>query len=137
MGASLVLGAPITVSGTPSTQLLSPATRSATVDGYEITVSGRLTARADSPLQVSFTKDGTPVADLQPYLDTYTHLTAIHAGDLAFAHLHPAGTASGDHGGPTLDFEAMLPSAGNWRLFLQFQTGGVLHTAALTLTATG
>jgi hypothetical protein len=31
----------------------------------------------------------------------------------------------------------MLPRAGNWRLFLQFQTGGVLHTAALTLNVGG
>jgi hypothetical protein len=27
----------------------------------------------------------------------------------------------------------MLPKPGNWRLFLQFQTGGVLHTAAVTI----
>jgi hypothetical protein len=27
----------------------------------------------------------------------------------------------------------MLPKSGNWRLFLQFQTAGVLHTAAVTL----
>ncbi|HZE01023.1 MAG TPA: hypothetical protein VE155_04575 [Pseudonocardiaceae bacterium] len=30
-----------------------------------------------------------PVTDLQPYLDTYAHLTAFHGGDLAFADLHP------------------------------------------------
>ena len=41
---------------------------------------------------------------------------------------------NGDHGGPTLSFEAMLSQAGNWRLFLQFQTGGVLHTAEITLS---
>ena len=27
----------------------------------------------------------------------------------------------------------MLPKAGDWRLFLQFRTAGVLHTAAVTL----
>ncbi|MGV9242332.1 hypothetical protein [Streptomyces sp. NPDC003710] len=40
---------------------------------------------------------------------------------------------TGDHGGPDLYFHAELPTSGNWRLFLQFQTGGTLHTAALTL----
>lgn len=57
------------------------------------------------------------------------------AGDLAFAHLHPAGAPHGDHGGPTLDFRADLPEGGNWWLFLQFRTAGILHTAALTLAA--
>ena len=40
---------------------------------------------------------------------------------------------NGDHGGPDLSFEAMLPKSGNWRLFLQFQTAGAVHTAAVTL----
>jgi len=40
---------------------------------------------------------------------------------------------SGDHGGPTLTFDAQMAKVGNYRVFLQFQTGGVLHTAAITL----
>ncbi|MEU1190781.1 hypothetical protein [Streptomyces sp. NPDC005859] len=71
--------------------------------------------------------------DLQPYLNTYTHLTAFHEGDTAFAHLHPTTKVNGDQGGQDLSVHAELPAAGNWRLFLQFQTGGKLHTAALTL----
>lgn len=85
------------------------------------------------PMTVTISKDGKPVTDLQPYLDTYAHLTAIHEGDLAFAHLHPQTKINGDSGGPDLAFHAMFPKAGNWRLFLQFQTAGQLHTAALTL----
>lgn len=85
------------------------------------------------PLTVSVAKDGTPVTDLQPYLDTYAHLTAFHEGDAAFAHLHPTTKVTGNNGGPDLNFHAELPTSGNWRLFLQFQTGGRLHTAALTL----
>jgi hypothetical protein len=85
------------------------------------------------PLTVSISKDGEPVTDLQPYLETYAHLTAFREGDQAFAHLHPQTEVKGDRGGPDLDFQAMLPESGNWRLFLQFQTGGKLHTAALTL----
>jgi hypothetical protein len=83
-----------------------------------------------SPFTVTITRDGQP-ADLQPYLDAYAHLTAIHAGDLAFAHLHPH---AGGPGRP-LSFEAMLPSPGQWRLFLQFQTPGTLHTIAVTVRA--
>jgi hypothetical protein len=89
----------------------------------------------EHPLTVTITRGGKPVTDLQPYLDTYAHLTAFHEGDTAFAHLHPTTTVNGDHGGPELTFHAELPTAGNWRLFLQFQTAGTLHTAALTLHA--
>jgi hypothetical protein len=62
-------------------------------------------------------------------------VTAVHAGDLAFAHLRPEGTVSGDHGGPTLTVHARLPEPGNYRMFIQFQTDGTLHTAALTVPA--
>jgi hypothetical protein len=112
-----------------------PPAQTTTVDGYTVTASGDLMAGRSHTLTLTVSKGGTPVTDLQPYLDTYAHLTAFHQGDLAFAHLHPQGMVSGDHGGPTLTFEAMLPKPGNWRIFVQFQTAGVLHTAALTLTA--
>ncbi|AUA16634.1 hypothetical protein CFP59_08825 [Streptomyces malaysiensis subsp. malaysiensis] len=84
-------------------------------------------------MTVGVSKGGKPVTDLQPYLETYAHLTAFHEGDQAFAHLHPRTEVKGDTGGPDLAFRAMLPKSGNWRLFLQFRTGGTLHTAALTL----
>ncbi|WBP85067.1 hypothetical protein [Kitasatospora cathayae] len=85
------------------------------------------------PLTVTFAKDRQPVTDLQPYLDTYAHISAFHEGDQAFAHLHPETPVSGDHGGPNLSFHAQLAKPGNWRVFLQFQTAGRLHTAELTL----
>ncbi len=66
-------------------------------------------------------------------MDTYAHLTAFHQGDGAFAHLHPTTAVTGDQGGPTLAFHAELAKPGNWRLFLQFQTAGALHTAAVTV----
>ncbi|WP_406423178.1 hypothetical protein OH809_07185 [Streptomyces sp. NBC_00873] len=62
------------------------------------------------PLTVTESKDGEPVTDLQPYLDTYAHLTAFQVGDAAFAHLHPTTKANGDHGGPDLAFHAELPT---------------------------
>ena len=103
-------------------------------DGYTLKLdTTQVMAGMDNPLTVTVSKNGTPVADLQPYLDTYAHLTAIHEGDQAFAHLHPQAEINGNTGGPKLAFQAMFTRSGNWRLFLQFQTGGQLHTAALTL----
>lgn len=133
-GAGLVLSRPVTVPGTAADTPLPAAAATTTVDGYTLTVAGTPTAGTATELKVTVSKDGRPVTDLQPYLDTFAHLTAFHAGDQAFAHLHPQ-AARGAAGGPELTFHAELPKPGDWRLHLQFQTGGTLHTAALTLRA--
>ena len=134
----VVLGEKLSVAGTAGTTPLPAAAGTTQVDGYTITLgSGGLMAGMTHTLSATLSRDGKPVTDLQPYLDTYAHLTAFHNGDLAFAHLHPQGAVNGEHGGPTLTFEAMLTRPGNWRLFLQFQTGGTLHTAAITVTVGG
>ncbi|MFE5053237.1 hypothetical protein ACFRAI_44160 [Streptomyces sp. NPDC056637] len=132
-GTAFVLSRTVTVPGTGSKTPLPAVAKTAEVDGYTVTVNGEPMAGMAHPMTVTVTKDGKPVTGLEPYLDTYAHLTAFHEGDTAFAHLHPTTKVSGDHGGPELSFNAELPTSGNWRLFLQFQTGGTLHTAALTL----
>ncbi|WP_033217728.1 hypothetical protein [Kitasatospora phosalacinea] len=133
-GTGLVLSRTATVPGQDAPVPLPAAAASTTADGYTVTVSGAPKAGAPGGLTVTVGKDGQPVTDLEPYLGTYAHLTAFHAGDQAFAHLHPeAEAAENAGGGPTLAFHAELPQAGDWRLFLQFRTGGALHTAALTL----
>lgn len=132
-GTGLVLSRTVTVPGDAAPRPLPAATDSTTVDGYTVSVEGSPAAGTAGELTVNIAKDGRPVTDLQPYLETYAHLTAFHAGDLSFAHLHPETPATGDGGGPTLPFHAELAAPGDWRLFLQFQTGGTLHTAALTL----
>ena len=133
MATALVLSKQFTVAGMAMTTTLPAASASTQVDGYTVTLSGDLMAGMEHTLTATVTRNGAPVTDLQPYLDTYAHLTAFHEGDLAFAHLHPQGAVNGDHGGPTLTFDAQMAKSGNYRLFLQFQTGGVLHTAAITL----
>ncbi|MEU1534128.1 hypothetical protein [Streptomyces fagopyri] len=132
-GTAFVLSRTVSVPGTETKTPLPAAAKTVDVDGYTATVKGEPMAGMAHPMTVTVTKDGKPVTDLQPYLDTYAHLTAFHEGDTAFAHLHPTTKVNGDHGGPELSFNAELPTSGNWRLFLQFLTGGKLHTAALTL----
>ncbi|GJF34689.1 hypothetical protein KNE206_73890 [Kitasatospora sp. NE20-6] len=134
-GTALVLSRTTTVAGaaTGTGTALPPASVTAQADGYTVTVTGDLMANMAHGMTVGIAKDGKPVTDLQPYLDTYAHLTAFHEGDMAFAHLHPETTVNGDHGGPDLSFHAEFARSGNWRLFLQFRTAGQLHTAALTL----
>ncbi|HWE90293.1 MAG TPA: hypothetical protein VG317_12605 [Pseudonocardiaceae bacterium] len=130
-----VLSQRLTVPGPASTVPVPPAANPVLVDGYTLSLSGMPMVGQESMLTVRVSQDGRPVTDLQPYLDSYAHLSAFHTGDLAFAHLHPSGVANGDHGGPDLRFEADLNKSGTWRMFIQFQTNGVLHTAAFTVDA--
>jgi hypothetical protein len=69
------------------------------------------------------TRDGRPVA-VEPYLGAKGHLVALRQGDLAFLHVHPDESS--------LRFMAEFPTAGRYRLFLQFKTQGRVHTAAFT-----
>ncbi|MGW4893332.1 hypothetical protein ACWEQL_13875 [Kitasatospora sp. NPDC004240] len=133
-GRELVLSRTVTVPGESAAVPLPAPAGTATVDGYTVTLRDTPTAAgAMRQLTAAISKDGRPVADLQPYLDSYAHFTAFHAGDQALAHLHPMNKVEDDHGGPELTFHAMLGGPGDWRVFLQFRTGGELHTAELTL----
>jgi hypothetical protein len=99
------------------------------VDGYTVTVDGHLVAGRTSRLTLSVAKDGTPVTDLQPYLGSYGHLVALRVGDLAYLHVHPLET---DGPGPGITFDVEVPTAGAYRLFLDFQHGGTVRTASFT-----
>ena len=117
--------------------LPEPATIAQVVDGYEVTLAGDLMPGQASELTLTVSKDGAPVTDLQPYLAAYGHLVALRAGDLAYLHVHPAGEP-GDGvtpAGPGITFYATAPSAGDYRLFLDFQHAGVVRTAEFTLHA--
>src|SRR5206468_11867635 len=130
---ALVLSRDLVVTGDYQAQPMPPAAASSDVDGYTVALSGPLMGAMSMPLTARITRAGQPVTDLEPYLDAYAHLTAFRSTDLAFAHMHPGGAAaSGAQGGPDLVFQAMVPGAGDYRVFLQFQTHGQLHTAALT-----
>jgi hypothetical protein len=129
----LVLSTPLTVPGEATTAPIPPPSNAASVDGYTVTVSGQAAASQHNPLTLDFRSNGQPVTDLQPYLDTYAHVTAIRSGNLAFAHLHPSNPVNGDHGGPTLSIESAFPASGDWRLFIEFQTAGTVHTAETTI----
>ena len=84
---------------------------------------GAARAVAESELRFTVTRDGRPVA-IQDYLGAKGHLVALREGDLAFLHVHPDERS--------LRFEATFPTAGRYRLFLQFQVDGRVHTAEFT-----
>ena len=135
-GESVTLAADLHVAGRYDPQPLPPASTTATVDGYAVTLSGEPTAGAASELALSVTQGGVPVTDLQPYLGAYGHLVALRAEDLAYLHVHPMGEP-GDGvtpAGPEIRFHTAFPSAGSYRLYLDFKHQNKVHTAEFTVT---
>lgn len=130
----LTLTTDLTVPGTVDVVALPDETRSATVDGYTVELQGELEPGSDSPLTLSVSRNGQPVRDLQPYLGASGHLVVLRADDLAYLHVHPSGEQAS---GPEIGFIAEVPSAGAYRLYLDFKHAGVVRTAAFTLHAGG
>jgi len=136
-GETLTLGADVSVAGDYRPQILPTPSTTAQVDDYTVTLDGRLVPGQESELTLSVSRDGQPVTDLEPYLAAYGHLVALREGDLAYLHVHPAGEP-GDgqtEPGPDITFYATAPSAGDYRLFLDFQHDGAVRTAEFTARA--
>ncbi|MEP6661634.1 MAG: hypothetical protein ABJD24_17095 [Acidimicrobiales bacterium] len=134
--ARTVLGDNVNVAGEGTDQALPGPSKTADVDGYAVTMTGDLGAGEELPLTFSITKAGQPVDTLEPYLGAFGHLVALRRDDLAYTHLHPSAEAlPGSMAGPTVDFVASVPSMATYRLFLQFQVDGKVHTAEFTASA--
>lgn len=130
----VVLSTVLTAPGQVTPVAIAPPTTSVTAEGLTATIDGTAAAGKSSNLTVTITSNGKPVDDLQPYLDTYAHMTALHVGDLTYEHVHPELTAQpGKTGGPSLPFSIELPEPGTWKLFLQVQRQGALHLLPLTV----
>lgn len=102
--------------------------------GYEVRLDAG-DAVAGEPASLSFTvsRDGEPVEDLAPYLGAKGHLVALREGDLAFLHVHPE--EEHEVAADEIEFAATFPSAGRYRLYLQFKHDGVVRTAEFTVLA--
>jgi hypothetical protein len=135
LGEGLVLGADLSVPGDFVPQELPQSAPTAEVDGYTVVLTGSLTAGEESELQLSVSRDGVPVTDLQPYLGAYGHLVVLRAGDLGYLHVHPVDAVPGaaPPPGPHVVFATTPPAAGPHRLFLDFRHGDVVRTAEFTV----
>jgi hypothetical protein len=101
------------------------------VDGYDVALAGAPKAGTEGDLAFTVSRRGRPVA-VQPYLGADGHLVALRAGDLAYLHVHPQETPGAGRVGGSISFMTEYPSAGRYRLFLQFKHGGRVHTAAFS-----
>jgi len=98
--------------------------------GEQVTVQAPgLKAGKETMLTFAVTSDGQPVSDLQPYLGAKGHLVALREGDLAYLHVHPDAAKPAAN---EIRFMSTFPTAGRYRLFLQFQRDGAVRTVAYT-----
>ena len=112
----------------------APARSALAPGGYEVSLTGPPPV-AGQEAEPAFTvrRAGRPVEALEPYLGARGHLVALREGDLAYLHVHPE---EGTGRGP-IRFAVDFPTAGRYRLFLQFRDAGRVRTAALTQEVTG
>jgi hypothetical protein len=126
----IAVGVDLTVPGLAADIAIPEPSPTVTIDGYEVNLAGSLAVGVDRPITLSITRGGTPATGITEYLGAGGHLVALERDTLAYTHLHSAGGP-----GATLSFEAHVPAAGRYRLFLQFATGDVIHTVPFTVDA--
>ncbi len=108
--------------------LPAPAAAAVSDGGYDVELaSGPAHPGQEAELRFRVSKDGEP-AETEEYLGAGGHLVALREGDLAFLHVHPMNEAGSDE----IAFASTFPTAGRYRLFLQFQHAGEVQTVAFT-----
>jgi len=142
---------PVRVSGAYKPQPLPPFRSVQTVDRYRVVVHGKPKLRAFYPsfMRVTVTDpQGKPVT-FTPWYGALAHAIFFHRGDLAYFHTHVCGpntpgctsivgspNVKGTSSAPgQLRLGILLPQAGTWRMFLQFQDGKKVLTVPFTLRA--
>lgn len=102
------------------------------VDGYTVTLENGndLKTNRSQSLEISVEKDGKKLveSDIQPYLAATAHIAMISKEDKDFLHIHPMS----DERFP-IYAESHIKKQGIYRIWVEFQTNGKVHTADFTV----
>jgi hypothetical protein len=129
-GTKIVLGHDLFVPGTFAPVQIPAASDSVAADEFVVSLKhDDLRADKEAKLRFAISKGGRPVPVFDPYVGHRGHLVALRDGDLSYSHVHPEPDARLGE----IVFHTELPSAGRYRLFLQFKVDGVVHTAPFTV----
>ncbi len=121
------LGVDLTVPGDQAPAPLPAPVRQAVTGDFQVTYEGEPRTGATQPLLMTVTTRGRP-ATPEPYLGAYGHLVVLREGDVGYVHVHPEPTLVDGK----VKFWLAAPGPGRYRMFLDFQVGGAVHTAAWT-----
>jgi hypothetical protein len=100
-------------------------------DGYSLSIQNGSNLKTGSvSLPILLEKDGKKVerADIENYLGAVAHIILIGQNDKAFVHIHPESTDISP-----IHAHADISKPGVYRMWVQFQTNGKVHTADFTL----
>ena len=84
-------------------------------------------------LRVEDAETGAPSTDLEPYLGAGAHLIAVSPDLTEAVHDHP----QPDGRGPTVTFRPLLPRAGVFKIWVQFQRDGRVTSASFVIEIRG
>jgi hypothetical protein len=130
--------------GKAAATLTPDASFTKTIEGMKIKLDwggGELVAGAFVRLRylIADARTGEPVRDLEPYLGAWGHTLILDADQSDYLHSHPTEALPEGaeratlRGGPEVEFGAMFPEAGLYRIWTQFQRGGRVATVSFTV----
>ncbi|MGH3913124.1 MAG: hypothetical protein ACRDTC_06905 [Pseudonocardiaceae bacterium] len=128
----VTLGVDLAVPGLVESEAVPQPSPLARVDDYTVMLDGTVIAGGISRLYLSVLRDDEPVTDLQPYLGPSGHLVMLREGDLGYLRVDPLPST---RSGPTIAFDAGVPTPGYYRVFLDFRHSGEVRTAEFTVLA--
>ncbi|WBO86789.1 heavy metal-binding domain-containing protein [Hymenobacter yonginensis] len=101
-------------------------------DGYQATLSFDKDLKVGQLLgmKINISKDGQPVTDLANYLGALGHVVVISEDTENYLHVHPNDQADK---GPNIGFNTNFEKPGLYRVFLQFNHAGKIHTGDFTI----
>ncbi|MDQ1560091.1 MAG: hypothetical protein QOD32_3151 [Pyrinomonadaceae bacterium] len=136
--------APRGVSAVAAATLAADTSFTKTIDGMKISLGwggGELVPGAFVRLKyaIADARTNDPVRDLEPYLGAWGHTLILDADQSDYLHSHPTETLpegterASLRGGPEVEFGAMFPEAGLYRIWTQFQRNGRVSTVSFTV----
>jgi Heavy metal binding domain len=126
--------------------LVPDAALTKSVDGMRVSLE--LGAGGEAPpagvlvplkFRLADARTGAAVRDLEPYLGAWGHTLILNADQSHYLHSHPTEMLpdgydpAATRGGPEVEFKAMFPEAGDYRIWTQFQRGGRVTTISFTV----
>ena len=101
-------------------------------DGYQAILAFDKELKAGQLLgmKITLSKNGQPVTDLDQYLGALGHVVVISEDTEHYLHVHPNDQTDK---GPVIGFNTNFEKPGLYRVFLQFNHGGQIHTGDFTI----
>ena len=122
----------------PAPPNLTPDASSEKIDhGVRVRLEATtLKAGKEGTLRFTLTdaSNNTPVSDLEPFLGAPGHVLLVSADLTDSNHVHPEEPATR---GPVITFQPLMPAPGLYKLWLQFQRGGVVSTVPYVIDVVG